>query len=130
MQRPSCSAKLPKTYGWTSPTTRSGSILMRAAGAAGRAGWAPSGGEARTARKAALRNCSRRCRFIDSTPSRELLRADDSRPFADDDELVGGHAGDLLGGAVGPPDGQVRGEGGPQPEMQAAVARGVEARGR
>src|SRR5258705_3497822 len=139
MQRPRCSAKLPNTCGWTSPTTRSGSILMRAAPAATGvvggwaavpAGWAPSGGGARTARKAALSHISRRCRFIDSTPSRELLRADDSRPFTNDDELVGGHAGDLFRGAAGPAHGEVRGGRGPQSEVQAAVARGVEARGR
>src|SRR5262245_51962103 len=129
MQRPRCSAKLPKTCGWSSPITRSGSILMRAAVAAVPAGgWAPSGTEASRARVDALRQSSRRCRLIDSTPSRELLRADDSRPFADDDELAGGDGGDLLGGAAGPPDREIGGGGRAQAEVQAPVAGGVEAR--
>src|SRR5689334_9507515 len=128
MQRPRCSAKLPKTYGCTSPTTRSGSILMRAAGALPAAGWATRAEGASTARADALRQSSQRCRFIDSTPSRELLRADDSRPFADHDELVGGDARHLLGGAAGPADGQLRDRRLAQAEVQAAIARGVEAR--
>src|SRR4029079_4947239 len=131
MQRPRCSAKLPKTYGCTSPTTRSGSILMRAAVAAvPAAGWACSGDPASRARAEALGQSSRRCRFIDSTPSRELLGADDSRTFADDDELVGGDTRDVLDGAAGPADAEVGGGRGPQAEMQAAIVRRIEARRR
>src|SRR3954464_4613216 len=127
MHRPRCSAKLPNMRGFTSPTTRSGAILMRAVAGVG-ADWAPTGGEAsKAARTAAHRDGSRRCRFIDSTPSRELLGAHDSRPFANDDELAGLDAGRLLRGPARPADGDVRGGRGPQPEVQAPVVRGVEA---
>src|SRR2546423_10093890 len=103
MQRPRCSAKLPKTYGFTSPTTRSGSSLILAV-----AVWAPAVGAASAAMStASAERDGRACGFIASAPFREPLLADDSGSLADDDELVGGDAGDLLGRAAGPADAEV-----------------------
>src|SRR5262245_51095386 len=126
MQRPRCSAKLPKTYGFTSPTTRSGSSLIRAVAVC-----APRLGAASAAMSTAanpVRRENRRCRFIASAPFREPLPADDSGSLADDDELVGGHGGDLLRLAAGPANGEVGGGGGAEPEVQAPVVGRVEAR--
>src|SRR5207245_8459872 len=123
MHRPRCSAKLPKRCGCTSPITRSGSSLMRAG-----AVWAPSAAGRDAAMTVRTRPGSRRYRIMDSTPSAESLSAEDAFSLADDDELVGFDAADGLGGAVGPPDRELGGGRGAQPEVQPAVAHGVEAR--
>src|SRR5262249_16872019 len=116
MQHPRCWVKFPKRSGFTSPTTRSGSSLIRAV-----ALWALAVGAASAAMStASAGKGNRACRFIASAPFREPLLADDSRSFADDDELVGGDGGDLLGLAAGPADGQVGGGRGAQAEVQAA----------
>src|SRR5439155_19090348 len=126
---PRCSAKLPKTCGCTSPITRSGSILMRAGPDA--AGWAASGGGPPATTAAAARTSTQRCRFMHSLLgglAAESLFAHDPRPLPNDDEVVGGDAADPLGGAARPCDRQLRGRRRSQPEVQAAVVGGIEAR--
>src|SRR5437899_9660097 len=126
MHRPRCSAKLPNKCGCTSPITRSGSILIRAG--PGAPGWAASLGGLPATMTAAVRPSNQRCRIMDSTPSAEFLPAEDAVSLADHDELVRFDAADRLGGAVGPPDRQLGGGRGAQPEVQPAVVHGVEAR--
>src|SRR5437899_9023826 len=123
MHRPRCSAKLPNRCGCTAPITRSGSSLMRAG-----AVWAPSAAGRDAAMTVRIRPGSRRYRITDSPPRSELFPAQDPRALADDDKLVGGHAADALRRPVGPPDRQLGGRRRSQPELQPAVAHGVEAR--
>src|SRR5437762_5526707 len=89
--------------------------------------WWPSGAAMRelTVPRSPGRAATRRfCR----TALSESLPTHDSGSLANDDELVGFDAGDLLGHAVGPADCQLRGRCRAETEMQAAIVRGVEAR--